>query len=441
MKDDDIKEPRVTGSSDGLTSSGSEDESVRSGSREDPAVKKPTKPRGSVKSAKPVRSGFKGSSPKNRLPIRDLVEPKTTVDEFFLEDRTIEAEKLAMRKKLGMSLPEDHKKIKVGFFDSLKFRIYRAGIKIDSIAFIKIILHVTLVLLLITSLGLGIVLLSNGFSYGSVVFWLVVWIIIGFILLYSLCIVITRVYLDYRIFKRRLEIEKVLPEFLRLVATNYRSGLPLDKALIKSNRPRFGIFSKEIEIVAKTTHVKGDLAKSLEIFGKKFESKILEQAVNAIAISIRSGSNISSLLEEIASNITKMRNMRSSMAANVKNYVIFIVVAGVIIAPLMFSMSFQMGQTIDSVRSKINLQNDVASTTSMPTIGSISSDGGVRPGDFDVFAILMMLTNAVISGLVISMIKHGNVQQGIKNIPLFAVISIVLYFVGKLLLHGLFVML
>ena len=88
------------------------------------------------KSVKPV---LETETKPKTFTTRDLVEPKTAVDEFFLEDRTIEAEKLAMRKKLGMSLPENHKEIKMGFFDSLKFRIYSAGIKIDSITFLNII--------------------------------------------------------------------------------------------------------------------------------------------------------------------------------------------------------------------------------------------------------------------------------------------------------------
>ncbi len=371
--------------------------------------------------------------------FRTLIEPKTAVDEFLLQDRSVEFEKIAVRKKLGMSLPKNHKSFKRGFFDSLKFKLYRAGLKIDSVSFIKLMLHVNLSLLLVSTFIIGLLLLSKGFSFFSVVFWLLLWVVFGFILFYSLSTIIVRVYLNYRIFKRRLQVEKLLPEFLRLVATNYRSGLPLDKALIKSSKKRFGVFSDEIEIVAKNSRVNGDLAKALEIFGKKFESKVLEQAVNAIAVSIRTGSNISSLLEEIASNITKMRNMRSSMAANVKNYVIFIVVAGIIIAPLMFAMSFQMSETINSVREKIALKNDVASPSSLPSFGSLSSDGGVDPGDFDFFAILMLLTNSVISGLVISMIKHGNVQQGFKNIPVFIVVSIIIYYLGKIALHWLFI--
>ena len=89
--------------------------------------------------------------------------------------------------------------------------------------------------------------------------------------------------------------EEVLPEYLRLVASNDRSGMPLDKSLLEANRPRFGILSKEIELIAKSTYVKGDLGKALQIFGRKFESKILERAMSNINEGIISGSSISKL--------------------------------------------------------------------------------------------------------------------------------------------------
>ena len=231
--------------------------------------------------------------------------------------------------------------------------------------------------------------------------------------------------------------ERVLPEFLRLVATNYRSGLPLHKALTASNRPRFGIFSREIELIAKSTRVKGDLSKSLEIFGKKFDSKVLERAMNSISMSVRSGSNISELLEDIADNITKMRNMRLRLAANVKNYVIFIVVAGLIVAPLMFAMSYQMNLTIGDVKDRIDTQRqDAAGQQSF--FAGLSGKGGVEPGDFDWFAVFMILTNSVVSALVISMINYGNFQQGIPSIPFFIGLSVTIYFLGKIALSGLF---
>ena len=360
--------------------------------------------------------------------IRRLQEPDTTIDEFFLDEQSIEQEKRSVRRKLGMT--PSHKAPPVhSFYERLAIRLRRAGISEKPSVIIKRLLLITIGFVAAGSLALGIVTLLGGFPFLAIIIYLVGWSATGFLLFYTLVNLSFRVYLSYRVFKRRVAVEQALPDFLRLVATNYRSGMPLDEALLKSNRPRFGIFSDEIALVAKTAKVRGDLAKALEIFSKKFDSKILQRAMNNIVMSVRSGSNISSLLEDIASNITKMRNMRASMAANVKNYVIFIVVAGVIIAPLMFSMSAVMNNTITGVKNDLTIEPGGQASTSLAS--SFSAGGGVKAGDFNAFAILMLITNSVVSAFVISMIRHGNFEQGITRIPLFAAISIVLFLLGK----------
>jgi pilus assembly protein TadC len=354
----------------------------------------------------------------------------------LLESKTIEAQKLKMRKFLRMEHTKKKEK-KLNYYRRLKLKLYKAGIEKEPEVYVRNVMFLAIVFASIMVFAYAIwAFISNPEYLVIIIISLAIfWILLFFILNY-LFLLISHAFLSYRAFSRTKEVEKVLPEFLRLVATNYRSGLPLDKALIASNRARFGILSKEIEQVAKSTKVKGDLAKSLEIFGKKFDSKILERAMNSISNSTKTGSNISKLLDDIANNITKMRNMQASMAANVKNYVIFIVIAGIIIAPVMFAMSYHMNLTISEVKGRLEGQIGAgAATTTAPPI-TVTEGGGVRPSNFDFFAILMILTNCLISGMIISMIKQGNFQQGFKNVFLYAFISLSLYFLGKLILSG-----
>ena len=365
---------------------------------------------------------------------RNYTEPELVLDEFLLKDKSIESEKNAIRKELGMAVPKKQKK-ESNFYRNLKVKLYKAGLETEPEMYVRKLMLYSIIILCVLIIAGATWAFLQPFDWKIVVLILLISWFAGFGLVYGLSLLVSNIYLSYRAFKRTKEVEKVLPEFLRLVATNYRSGLPLDKAMIASNRPRFGILSKEIEQVAKSTRVKGDFAKSLEIFGKKFDSKVLERAMNSISISVKSGSNISELLDEIANNITKMRNMQASMAANVKNYVIFIIVAGIIIAPLMFAMSYQMNLTISGVKGKLDVQTERASMMATPI--NVQQGGGVRIANFDAFAILMILTNCVVSSMVISMIKYGNMQQGLKNVFIYVLVSISLYLLGKLVLSGL----
>lgn len=367
------------------------------------------------------------SVPKTK--VRDYKEPELVVDEFLLKNKTIESQKKQMRKSLNMQVSKE-KEEKLNYYRRLKLKLYKAGVDVEPEDFVRKIMFITM--LFISALTFIVGAWSIIEKFGFFIIFLIIFTtwIVGFFVFNYLFILLSHAYLNYKAFTRTKEVERVLPEFLRLVATNYRSGLPLDKALMASNRARFGILSKEIEQVAKTTRVKGDLAKALEVFGKKFDSKVLERAMNSISSSIQSGANISQLLDEIANNITKMRNMQASMAANVKNYVIFIVIAGVVIAPFMFAMSYQMNGTINEVKGRLEGQLDQTSSEAGVQLG-VSEGGGVRPENFDLFAILMILTNCIISSMIISMIKEGNFQQGFKTVFFYAAASLSLYFIGK----------
>lgn len=366
---------------------------------------------------------------------RTFVEPETVLDEFFLSDSRVESERVKAKKSLNM--PYSTRNVKQDDnYTYVKKKLYRAGFETEPEGFITFNIKLA-VLLSVFFTGFAVYTsLSYGYGVGSAVLVALLSLIAGFGVLFSILFALNIFYLNLLIFKRRLEMEKVLPEFLRLVATNIRSGLSLHDALTVSSKKRFGILSKEIELVAKTSKVKGDFAKSLEIFGRKFDSKILQRSMNSISASVKSGTNISGLLEKTADNITKMKNMRLKMAASVKNYIIFIIASGIIIAPLMFSMSFHMNDTVADIKDRVNVDIQSGSNQAIGLSG-IGETGGVESGDFDLFAILMIITNVLISSVLIGVIRYGNWRQGLSVIPIYLLLSISLYFGGKLLLANL----
>lgn len=366
---------------------------------------------------------------------RNFVEPEVVLDEFFLADASIKNERIDIKKKLGMPYTATDKQ-KEDNYTYVKKKLYRAGYETEPERFINFNIKLASLFTILISILLGIFLLNLGYGFIIISLFTISFIIFGGLTLFAVFFAISVFFLNFKIFRRKLEMERVLPEYLRLVATNIRSGLSLHNALTVSGKKRFGILSNEIELVAKTSKVKGDFAKSLEVFGKKFDSKILQKSMNSIAASVRSGTNISDLLEKTADNINKMKNTRLKMAASVKNYIIFIIASGIIIAPLMFSMSFHMNDTVADIKDRVNVDVSVGSNQPLGLTG-IGGVGGVESSDFDIFAILMIISNVLISGILISVIRYGNWRQGVGIIPFYLLISISLYFSGKILLSGL----
>jgi flagellar protein FlaJ len=255
-----------------------------------------------------------------------------------------------------------------------------------------------------------------------VLLFLMVWL--GFLLV-----------IDYLKFKRRSALEEVLPEFLRLVSTNHRSGLPLDVSLWKANKPRFGILSEEINEVAKKTYATGDLVQPFEEFGKKYDSNMLKRVITNLLEGVKTGADIAGLLDEISTNITTIRNTRKELASEVENYMLFITITVLVISPFMFGLTNKMSGLIESVKNTLSESmgsgGEVAGT--MPMDISFEKSEKDFKQYFDYFVYLMLLTNSVISVLLMSLVKYGNVQQDLKRIPIYYVIAMIVYLSSKAL--------
>jgi flagellar protein FlaJ len=242
--------------------------------------------------------------------------------------------------------------------------------------------------------------------------------------------------IDYLKFKRRTALEEILPEFLRLVSANHRAGLPLDISLWKANRPRFGILSQEINEVARRTYGSGDLIGSLQKFGTKYDSPMLIRVISNIVEGLTSGADIASLLDDISINITTIRNTRKEMASEVENYMLFITVTVLIISPLMFGLTHKMSALIETVKNTLadTMGDGESGVSQMPMQLEFAEEGSKPFGwYFDKFVYLMVATNSIISVLLMSLVKYGNVKQEIKRIPVYFVIAIVAYNLFKLM--------
>src|SRR3989338_8586872 len=131
---------------------------------------------------------------------------------------------------------------------------------------------------------------------------IVLWIFVFIILVFGLWIMFY-VVVDLKIFKRKVDIEEVLPDFLQLTAANINAGMTIDKALWYAVRPRFGVLAKEIETVAKETMSGVDLKMALEKFASRYGSAILKRSVSMLNEGIEAGGQIGDLLNRVSLDI------------------------------------------------------------------------------------------------------------------------------------------
>jgi len=354
------------------------------------------------------------------LKIKDFFKKKKEEGE---KETRIDFFKKRLKKKAEKQAARQQRKHRLGFY------IEKAGLNIDTRKISKTIFNLCVLINLVISFyliyffstNLGITL--NTLIISIITLWALVFVVILFVLWIFLYVTI-----DIKIFKRKLNIEDVLPDFLQLTASNIKAGMTVDRALWYAVRPRFGVLAKEIEVVAKDTIGGEDLKKALTKFVSKYDSLLLKRSISLLIEGLEAGGEIGDLLNRIALNIQEIKTMRKEMAANVATYTIFISFASIIAAPFLFALAGVLIRVIKNLGSALG---------SGPSSGSFAlsfSGTGVTYGDFKIFAIYSLVITSFFSAAIIATIKKGDIKSGVRYIPIYMAISITLFFIGDLIL-------
>ena len=309
----------------------------------------------------------------------------------------------------------------------LKEYIERAGIEINpkklSVIFFNAAVFINLA---ISAYLIYYFSVTFGIQWATIVASMIVlWIFIFILLVFALWIMFY-IAVDLRIFKRKVDIEEVLPDFLQLTAANINAGMTIDKALWYAVRPRFGVLAKEIETVAKETMGGVDLKVALEKFASRYDSAILRRSINMLNEGIEAGGKIGDLLNRISVNIQEQKILTKEMSANVTTYVIFISFASIAAAPFLFALSGVLITVVQNLGTALSSTKTAAAGFS---IGLSFSGTGVTNSDFKIFAAVSLMITSSFSAMMISIIKKGNVKSGVKYIPIFIIVSLTIYFI------------
>ena len=344
----------------------------------------------------------------------DAVQPEKRIEFFKKKYKKEQAKKLKSKERK----------------QRLKDYIARAGLQVDTQRLYRLFFNAAVgINLVISSFLIYYFSVTYGITWGTVVASMIVLWIFIFILLIIAMWIVFYVAVDLKIFGRKVDIEEVLPDFLQLAASNINSGMTIDRALWFAVRPRFGVLAKEIENIAKETMGGADLKVALEQFAARYDSMILKRAISMINEGIEAGGEIGNLLYRVSLDIQEQRTMLKEMSANVTTYVIFITFASVVAAPFLFALSGVLIAVVDKLGAALGGSANAATNIGIP----LSFSGtGVTQSDFRIFAVTSLIITSLFSAMMTSTIKKGNIQSGLKYIPIFISISLALYFFAQI---------
>ncbi|MFB6145149.1 MAG: type II secretion system F family protein [Candidatus Nanohaloarchaea archaeon] len=237
--------------------------------------------------------------------------------------------------------------------------------------------------------------------------------------------------------KRKKEMENVLPDALLLISANLKSGLSIEKAFLLSARDEFGPLADELRQTAMEMFGGKPVQQSLNEMEKRIKSELFSETLKLLVDGLESGGNTANLLESSADDIRKSLELREEINSNIRMYVIFILMAAVVGAPLLFSISVYMSSSTAHMWDNVNLQQMSRAQSGSQGFTMSFQKPSVNTAFFEQFSVMAIIAINFFAGLIISEIKNANVKEGAKYIPVLIVVSITLFFIIKTTIGGL----
>jgi len=227
--------------------------------------------------------------------------------------------------------------------------------------------------------------------------------------------------------KRKKEMESVLPDALLLISANMKSGLNIEKAFLLSARDEFGPLAEELRQTAMEMFGGKPVEEALDELESRVKSGLFKETVKLLIDGLESGGNTAELLESSADDIRNSMELREEIASNIRMYVIFILMAAVVGAPLLFSISVYMSETTAEMWAGTN----VGDLETGGQIGLTFQEPQVNTDFFEQFSVMAIIVINFFAALIISEIKNANIKEGAKYIPVMITTSLLLFFIIK----------
>lgn len=234
--------------------------------------------------------------------------------------------------------------------------------------------------------------------------------------------------------RRKKEMENVLPDALLLVSANLKSGLSIEKAFLLSARDEFGPLAEELRQTAMEMFGGKPVDDALLDMESRIKSELFKETLKLLVDGIQSGGNTANLLESSADDIRASLELQEEINSNIRMYTIFILMAAMIGAPLLFSISVYMSETTANMWSGVNM--DKMSQAGGAGFSMSFSKPDVDTDFLEEFSLMAIIAINFFAGLIISEIKNANVKEGAKYIPVLITISVTLFFIMKSTIGG-----
>lgn len=236
--------------------------------------------------------------------------------------------------------------------------------------------------------------------------------------------------LYYRILSRTRSLERILPDFLLLIAANLRAGMTPFGAFVKAVRPEFGELAEEAKNAGARVGGKRSLGQALEYLTQRFDSQIFERSMRLFTKGIQSGSQLARLLNTNAEEIRRVQDLREELISTTRSYMIFIGFVVIIVMPFLLSVSAFFLKIFVGIQDELGMGE---TAIDMP-VPLLAGEIGLTAEEVGVISMGGLVLTSLFSATLMGVIRAGKWVYGIKYFPFVAIGALIFLFIADKIL-------
>lgn len=235
--------------------------------------------------------------------------------------------------------------------------------------------------------------------------------------------------------------EKALPDALQLIASNIKAGQTTERSLFVSARPEFGALSDALREASKKIMVGERLEHALLHIHKTIKSKVVERTMWLIAEGIKNGGQIANLLVQMSTDLREENALKAEVNSNTSMYVMLIFFSAAFGAPMLLGISSFIVGVLSAQTANVHIDPNMISQYSSQNraLGLVGIPSSTISEDFIVmFSIVDLVVTSIFAAMVLGVINSGTEKAGMKYFPILLIVSIVLFFVTRVVVKTFF---
>ena len=218
--------------------------------------------------------------------------------------------------------------------------------------------------------------------------------------------------------KRAQEIERTAPDFLRQLSSMLQVGLSFENAMEDMSQYGEGPLYDEMRRTIVEIRMGRNFDDAWRAMSKRLKSKELERVFDIILDGRKSGSSISTVLEDVSDDLRDLLALKRERKSTVMMSVMFLLISAIVATPFAIGMVSVYSEFMQSY----GMESEIILTA--PFAGEI-----------------YMIIHSILVSFVISLIMYGEFKKGIKfSLPLatasFGIFYLISTFGGSLLMGG-----